>query len=628
MFKPFSKKAEPVAKQEPVLPETTDAVNDNPSAEDLPEKKKGLGGLFGKKKEKERIAPTLSEDSPWQPARKDIPVTSEEVAKEDKQPEPEQPKAEEPIKETAPEEKTAEEQTAQPEAEKTEEPSQAEKKAEDFTFFGDEKPEAEEPEAEKPAAETEPEAETPVAEEQQEQPVEQDEKVKKGFLGLFSGKKKQDPADIQGSLESDEAQASEATEEKTKKSFFGFGKKAKAADETPASEDAAAIEPAAGADKADKKGFFGLFGGKKKQDAEKDVPAEAVTPEKIPGSEEDVAKIVDGESKDVAAATDDSATPPVTPPANDDTPATPKTLKISKKMVLSAAFNMAAGAAVTAAAKTAVVATMTLATAPAVATLILSSAAVGIAAAGYGYWREQSAAKKAGLDAPKFLTRKTFNTFVFSGGFALAGGGLFLALEEPVKNVFAGLFTVKDAVADVPPVVAPTPEPVVVATPPVVAAPIELPPAPVIECITAMERVRDIVAQTPGVSAEVADALKRAGSESARVAAQGAKDLGYFLFNGLGGIAENKAVAVELFQQAADAGNLQAKTDLLYVQYHGLTDGIAADKPTALAHMATVDNPRAESLAQAWSTATTPAANAAPFDAKSIVKAVPGICLK
>ena len=43
------------------------------------------------------------------------------------------------------------------------------------------------------------------------------------------------------------------------------------------------------------------------------------------------------------------------------------------------------------------------------------------------------------------------------------------------------------------------------------------------------------------------------------------KDLGYYLYNGRGGLAQNKTLARALFENAADAGNAQAKADLAFI---------------------------------------------------------------
>lgn len=55
------------------------------------------------------------------------------------------------------------------------------------------------------------------------------------------------------------------------------------------------------------------------------------------------------------------------------------------------------------------------------------------------------------------------------------------------------------------------------------------------------------------------------------------KELAYTAFNGLDGFDQipediREQVAVDLYQAAAEGGNVQAQTDLAYIQYHGLVD--------------------------------------------------------
>lgn len=118
-------------------------------------------------------------------------------------------------------------------------------------------------------------------------------------------------------------------------------------------------------------------------------------------------------------------------------------------------------------------------------------------------------------------------------------------------------------------------------------------------CVTPVEQFNTLI-DGHQVSAQVTDAMHRAASTNARVAAQGVKDLAFYAHNGFGGVPKNPNVAVELFKQAADAGNVQAKVDLLYMQHHGL-DGIPADKTASLGAMKDIThNARAGEFVKAW----------------------------
>jgi hypothetical protein len=122
------------------------------------------------------------------------------------------------------------------------------------------------------------------------------------------------------------------------------------------------------------------------------------------------------------------------------------------------------------------------------------------------------------------------------------------------------------------------------------------------------------------VSERVTDAMNRAASDSAKVAAQGTKDLAYFAFNGFDGVPKDPSVAAGLFQQAAEAGNVQAKIDLLYMQFHGL-GGVTANPDAALSAMNDIATPRAEMFVQQWGGAEKITERVA-FDAKAILAGV------
>lgn len=306
-----------------------------------------------------------------------------------------------------------------------------------------------------------------------------------------------------------------------------------------------------------------------------------------------------------------------------------------KKKILSAVFNMAAGAAVTGAAKMAVVAAMSWTAAPAVATLLVSSLAVGVASASFCHLGQVRAAKKNGTLAPKFWSKATAKTALKSSGFALVGGALFLGFGEHIIQNFFG-FGHHAATAPVvaAPVVAPhvaAPLPVEHAAPVVAAPPVSVEHvAPVVaapvHCPTPGEQFADLI-KGHHVSAQVQDALHRAASSNAHVAAQGAKDLGFYAQNGIGGVPKDPHVALELFKQAADAGNAQARVDMLYLQHWGL-DSVTGDKSASLSAMKDIaHNARATHFVEQWGGAgkTLPHVD---FNSDTILKGVKLACPK
>lgn len=297
------------------------------------------------------------------------------------------------------------------------------------------------------------------------------------------------------------------------------------------------------------------------------------------------------------------------------------------KRALSIAFNIVAGAAAAAAAKSIVAVPMAMMSAPAVATLLVSSFAVGAAMTVMCHAGQTYSAKKKGVEGPKFWTKQNRNTFLKSSGFALIGGALFMGFGEVVDKFFG---PTPDATPT--PEVKPEPTPVI-ATPepaadPVIAQPV-VTPAPatetviaapvVVPCPTPMESFTSLI-DGQNVSDRVTDAIARAGSDNARVAAQGAKDLAFFAFNGFDGVPKDATVAAGLFQQAAEAGNVQAKVDLLYMQYHGL-GGVTANPSAALSAMNDIATPRAELFVQQWGGADKITERVA-FDAKAILSGV------
>jgi|GEM_PF-1484854 len=351
---------------------------------------------------------------------------------------------------------------------------------------------------------------------------------------------------------------------------------------------------------------------------------------------------------------------PVTPAANSNTPnapvppvedpavaaLAPKKYGTGRK-ILSISFNIAAGFAAAAAAKTIVAIPMAMMSAPTVATLLVSSFAVGAAMTAMCHAGQTISARKKGLEGPKFWTKQNRNTFLKSSGFALIGGALFMGFGEGLMDRFFG--TTPDAAPQQPMIVSPeqtviatpdipadsgvvlntTPDPVITHTAPqlpvpdvqpdvAIADPSTLAPA-ALPCPTPMESFAGLI-DGHTVSDRVTDAMNRAASDSAKVAAQGTKDLAYFAFNGFDGVPKDPTVAAGLFQQAAEAGNLQAKIDLLYMQFHGL-GGVTANPDAALSAMNDIATPRAEMFVQQWGGAEKITERVA-FDAKAILAGV------
>lgn len=308
-----------------------------------------------------------------------------------------------------------------------------------------------------------------------------------------------------------------------------------------------------------------------------------------------------------------------------------------KKKWLMRAFNVAAGAGVTMAAKSAAVVGMTVAGAPVWATMAGSAVAVGVAMTLFCHFGERHTAKKGGAElspffskahAKEIFTKKHANVFLKSSAFALIGSALAMGFQEGIfqdawHRVFGGGTTPAPVV--VPPVETVT-QPVVtqpvvppvetVQAQPMVVAPIEAAPV-VAPCLTAGEQFTQLI-DGHQVSARVTDAIARSASTNAAVAAQGSKDLAYFAFNGFDGVPKNPNVAVELFKQAAESGNMQAKVDLVYMQYHGL-GGIAADKASALSTMKSLGGARAASFVANWG-GSAKAVAAQAFSSENIFK--------
>lgn len=275
------------------------------------------------------------------------------------------------------------------------------------------------------------------------------------------------------------------------------------------------------------------------------------------------------------------------------------------RKALSVAFNVAVGAGLTGLTKVGVAAGAAALSVPALGVLVASAVAVGAVATVWCHFSQNRALAKEGKEKLKFFSKKNAKVFGVSAGFAAVGGALFLAFEDQFKAAFnwaAILVSGKQeaaAVAAVAPVV-----------------PVETVAAPPVEVVaaavpTAADRIADLV-NAGNVSAEVKAALARSLSDNAAVAAQGTKDLGYYAFNGFGGLAKDQTLAVELFTKAAEAGNVQAKVDLAYAKFYGF--GTAADQTSAINAVSELNTAKAEAFEKAWKAtakAVAPAVSAA-----------------
>jgi len=302
------------------------------------------------------------------------------------------------------------------------------------------------------------------------------------------------------------------------------------------------------------------------------------------------------------------------------TEATPVKKKKRGKF-LSIAFNIAAGAGAAMATKAFVVSMMMTCTPLSV--LLVSSLAVGAAMTLVKHGQHRYQASKNKTEFNKFFTKKTAKDFATSSAFALVGGAIFMGFQldsfkdlfQPIHSAVAPVLpadTTVNNVAHVPAV------PVEVAH----TAPIT---APVV-CISPLEEFAHNI-DASHVSERVSDAMTRAASSNVHVAAQGTKDLAYFTFNGFDGVPKDQNLALELFQKAADAGNLQAKTDLLYAQFHGLAH-VVTNPQHAANVMQNIETPKAESFTKAWnSMGYSPQEGANAFNSKEILTGITKTCI-
>lgn len=268
---------------------------------------------------------------------------------------------------------------------------------------------------------------------------------------------------------------------------------------------------------------------------------------------------------------------------------------------LTAAFNMASGAAVSLAIKTTLVACTSTVLAPAVS-IGIAAVAAGVASSYVRHYFENRSLVKSGQEPVKF----TFKKAAFGGAFGLLGAGVASVGADALHHFapdfisdlksffgFAPAAACPDQ-APVAPVVTAEPaivEPVAAAD--VVPAVAPCPPSP-LDC------VQEIV-KADGGSTKVQEALARAASTSARVSAQGTKDLGYFLMNGLEGLPKDPCLAVKLLKEAAECGNIQAKIDLAYLEFHGnAAAGVDANPTEALEKMKGIDTAKARLFVAQW----------------------------
>lgn len=151
-------------------------------------------------------------------------------------------------------------------------------------------------------------------------------------------------------------------------------------------------------------------------------------------------------------------------------------------------------------------------------------------------------------------------------------------------------------------------------------------PVPVVEptelAKVPQDQFRELIANQ-NVSPDVKEAAERMLSTDPKIAAQATKDAAFHLLNGIGMDGGNEKLALALLKDAADAGNVQAKVDLAYLQYHGLA-GVEAEPKAALAAMQEIKtDARAANFVSAWTghaTQATPVMTAPASTTSSFVQ--------
>lgn len=214
-------------------------------------------------------------------------------------------------------------------------------------------------------------------------------------------------------------------------------------------------------------------------------------------------------------------------------------------------------------------------------TMLATAMAVGALSV---YWERRKDAKAGKALTPVF-SKATAKSWLKKSAWSLAGSLAFVGLNGLLFDTCAAPVAPTTA-APVAPVPAPTitellPQPEHL-TSAITAVPVQNPGF----CATPMNHIGDII-QNNSVSDHVKDAFARAASGNSHVAAQGRKDLAYFLFNGFDGMPKDQATALNVFCNAAEMGNTQAQVDLYYIQKHGLA-GVVANKEAAIAGMQSI----------------------------------------
>lgn len=293
---------------------------------------------------------------------------------------------------------------------------------------------------------------------------------------------------------------------------------------------------------------------------------------------------------------------------------------------LSAAFNMAVGAGISATVKSCAFGLMACTSAPALATVLVPAAAAGIAISLYSMNRDYQAAKKSGEESPTFWSWKKF---FFNTTTALAGGAVVGLWGDEIKDGLMGLFNgagTNDVLPPVQETTQPPAEPLqkpVEEQPPLPSQPEEIEPAagsentdrttekpeedvshteenvttePEVYVPTeTMEKAAAYIQNDPDTPQKILDRLDEAMNGDP----QAQKDIADHLFNDCYPEEGQKHTAALLAKESAEAGNIQAKEFWSYVQYWGLA-GIESNKTEALAAMREINTASAQHLAAQW----------------------------
>lgn len=278
---------------------------------------------------------------------------------------------------------------------------------------------------------------------------------------------------------------------------------------------------------------------------------------------------------------------------------------------LSQTFNAVAkiglGAAVGLGVKTAVLTVAATASAPALAIAGIAALAGGLsslAASVVKHSYENRQLVKAGQDTLRYDWKKK-GTLAF--GLGALGGGVFSYFSDTISSALGDVFDyfkTPDFATNPLAEIAPS------AAPEILPAPAAAMSGP---CLA--DDVQKLV-NTDGTSDTVKDAATRACSGNARVAAQGTKDLGFHMLNGVG-VEKAPALGVAQLTKAAEAGNIQAIRDMAYLQFHGIS-GVEKNVEAALEKMETVVKTDKTGLAKRLMDQWTSSAPSAPVSAPSV----------